>query len=168
VNRLPLQSVSTTDAGEVALALDLGGDTWWWDGARMNAGGALADATAVALAHDGSFAAVVGARGGMQVWDGAWTTVDTGTDADLLAVWAGPDGDAIAVGTGGTVVRVHDGAVTVDALGDATLRAVRLLGADGYAAGEGGAIYSTHDTGATWAQMPVEVPGTILDLDDIE
>jgi photosystem II stability/assembly factor-like uncharacterized protein len=165
------RTISTTDTGELALALAADGSVWRWDGATLAAVGAVPGAEAAALSHDGRFAAIAGDGGALAISDdggASFTTIDAGTSADLLAVWAGAHGEVLAVGGNGTIVRVDGGVATASAPATATLRTVRLDGDDGFAAGDAGEVLATHDGGATWQRLDVAVGGAVYDLDDIE
>jgi photosystem II stability/assembly factor-like uncharacterized protein len=165
------RTISTTDTGALALALADDGSVWRWDGVTLTQASSLAGARAAMLSHDGRFAAVAGDAGALAISDDGgvtWTAVDTGTTADLHAVWSGTHGEVLAAGAAGTIVRLADGVVTVSTPATATLRAVHIHDGVGHAAGDGGEVLVTHDGGASWDVLAVAVAGTVYDLDDIE
>lgn len=91
----------------------------------------------------------------------SWTLVSTGVNATLYAVASNLNGDVIAVGTSGTVVRSADDGVTwtlIDAgVSSAfTLRAVAFSDPSNvWIAGDGGTLFHSTDAGLTWYNQSV-------------
>lgn len=107
-----LRSVAMDPGGHLVLAVDSLGGAWASTdrGAtfarEMSAGVPLA---AVALQADGTLAVAVGAAGALRVRDsrGAWTSVASGTTADLHAALV-EEGAAYIGGDDGTLLAAHD------------------------------------------------------------
>jgi photosystem II stability/assembly factor-like uncharacterized protein len=167
-------SIATHGDGGTALALAADGAVWRWvDGAAgLAPATTLTGARAIALSHDGRFAAVAGDRGGLLVSDDGgltWAPHPTGTAVDLHAVWVTSAGHVLAVGDAGTIVRLDDDGLSVETPGSGTLRAVHLNGAGvGLAAGDGGEVLSTSDGGRTWSALDLGVTAVIYGLDEID
>src|SRR5207248_6298647 len=127
-------AVATDDGGETAIALAADGGVWRYDGSFTKVA-SVAGARAVALSHDGGVAAVVGDGGAMLRSDDGglgWANVASGTAASLRAVNASADGEIVAVGDGGAIVRT--GAALAQVGGEA-LDAIRIdEDGNGYAA----------------------------------
>jgi photosystem II stability/assembly factor-like uncharacterized protein len=168
------RSIATHGDGGTALALADDGSVWRW----TEGSNGLAQATsqpgarALAISHDGRYAAIAGDNGALAVSsDGGltWAPHPTGTAVDLHAVWVTSTGQLLAVGDAGTVVVLQDDGISVETPGTGTLRAVHLNGQGvGLAAGDGGEVLATDDGGLTWSVLDLGVSSVIYGLDEID
>jgi photosystem II stability/assembly factor-like uncharacterized protein len=126
-------------------------------------------ARAVAVSPNGLHAIVVG-NGISQSSDGGKTwTLATRGDITFNAVRIDDTGDAVAVGTNGTVAKIDaEGRTLLQNIGNAELQTLHVLGYSkrGYASGNGGQTWITNDGGWTWAHGP-NVGRTVLGIDEI-
>jgi photosystem II stability/assembly factor-like uncharacterized protein len=168
------RSVATDHTGAVAVLLRLDGSIWRYDASAgsMLEVSSLPGARSLSMSHDGLHAIVVGDHGGLARSDDGgltWSTLSTGTDADLYAGWATAGGDLVAVGAVGTMVRVDASGIEVTNPGSGTLRAVHIDAAGvGIAAGEGGEVLTSTDGGNSWDIADVHIEGTVLGLDVVD
>jgi photosystem II stability/assembly factor-like uncharacterized protein len=167
-------SVATAQEAATVLAVDSNGGVWSYDETT----GALAQrttvagASAVAISPTGQQAVLVGAG----VWlssDGGvtWTAVSAASPTlALTAVSIDDDGNAVAVGAAGAIASFNfTGSFSVQHLGTAGFNALHIADPDdtdrtGYAVGEGGVVYITHDSGTTWELGP-NVGKTVYGVD---
>ncbi len=167
------RAVAAAQQGTTVLALSSDGGLWTYDGSLARRV-TVAGARAVALSPDGNFAMIAGAGMLMRSFDAgsSWQplTVDPAITFDDVRI--NPDGSAVAVGTAGAIANIDaSGAVAIQHVGTADLHALHIAdedGADatGFAAGEGGQVLITHDSGATWALGP-NLGRTVWGVDEI-
>jgi photosystem II stability/assembly factor-like uncharacterized protein len=169
------RSVAAAQAGSTVLALGEDGGVWSFDEAAgaLAQTGTLSGAHAVAVSPDGSTAYVAGAG----LWrsrdaGASWTQLAVDPALALDAVNANEDGGAVAVGAAGAIVEVEaSGAIAVQHAGNASLHALHIADADdadamGFAAGDGGEVWITRDSGVTW-QLGPTLARTVLGVDQI-
>ncbi|HEY4240811.1 MAG TPA: YCF48-related protein [Kofleriaceae bacterium] len=167
-------SVSAAEAGPTVLAIDATGGLWNYAAGAFShhaEDAAITGARAVAVSPDGELAMVAGA-GLARSADGGvtWTALAIPAGESFADVRIDDDGSAVAVGAAGAIASIaRDGTVTVTHVGTANLHTLYVAhgwGNTGYAAGEGGQVWLTHDGGATWSAGPT-VDGTVLGIDDV-
>ncbi len=173
------RSLAAAQAGSTVLAVGDDGSIWSYADGRLVQRTTIDGAHAVAVSPDGTQAVVAGA-GLSRSSDGGltWHPVSPAggpsssdrIDAQLDSVRINDVGDIVAVGAGGMVARVDiDNRVLTQTVGTANLRALHVLGgysATGYAAGDGGQTWMTHDGGWTWVPGP-NVGANVLSVDEI-
>ena len=167
------RALAAAQEGTTVLAVSDDAQLWSYDNGALAARASLPGARAVALSPAGDIAAVAGA--------GMWKSDDGGASFTQLAVdpaivlddvRVAEDGSITAVGAGGAIVHVDAlGAVTVQHVGSANLHALHIADPDaidsvGYAAGDGGTVWITHDSGVTWSLGPT-LGRTVLGVDEI-
>ncbi|MBA3395323.1 MAG: hypothetical protein H0T89_21925 [Deltaproteobacteria bacterium] len=167
------RGLSAAQRGTTVLAVSADGGIWSYADGRLERRGTLAGVRAVAVSPDGTYAIAAG--------DGLARSVDAGLTWTPLAVDAAlrfedvridHAGEALAVGTGGTVARIDlDGRVLVQRVGTANLRALHVApsttySGSGFAGGDGGQTWITHDSGWTWIEGP-NLGRTVLGVDEI-
>lgn len=166
------RAVAAAQEGATVLALSSDGGLWSYDGALTRVA-TLTGAHAIALSPDGNLAMVAGAGMLLRSFDAGETwqtlTVDPALGFDDIRINA--DGSAVAVGTGGAIANIDaSGTVTVQHVGAADLHTLHIADdpgeATGFAAGEGGQVLVTHDSGATWA-LGANVGRTVYGVDEI-
>ena len=123
--------------------------------------GTLAGARAIAVSPDGELAMVAGAGLSRSSDAGAtWTPLAVEPGVVFEDVRLAEDGSAVAVGADGVVASIDPaGGVSLQHVGAASLHTLHLPDPDsidttGYAAGDGGQVWITHDAGATWTAGP--------------
>jgi len=166
------RSVAAAEQGSTVLAIADDGGVWSYDGALARRT-SLDGARAVAISHDGDAAIIVGR--------GMWRSSDAGASWTQLAADPGnvfddvrmfEDGSAVAVGASGAIAAIDTaGAVTVQHAGSTNLHTLHVadpdaIDATGYAGGDNGAVWITHDSGVTWSLGPT-LSGTVLGVDEI-
>lgn len=165
------RAVAAAQWGGSVMGLDASGDVWALDRGALVTRAHIAGARGLAISPDGNRAIVVG--------DGAFVSSDAGktfTKVQLAGTFddvrIGEDGTAVAVGAGGAIATIdaHRHA-TVQRVGTADLHALHIPDVDaedglGYAAGDGGQVWVTHDAGATWAMGP-HLDRTVFGIDEI-
>jgi photosystem II stability/assembly factor-like uncharacterized protein len=166
------RSVAAAQQGDTVLAIAGDGGLWQYAGSLAQLT-TLSGARTVAVSPDGDTALAAG--------HGLWRSVDAGHSWQALVVdpalvfddvRVGEDGTAVAVGSGGAIAMIAaSGAVAVQHAGTADLHALHIADPDsvdatGYAAGDGGAVWITHDAGLTWLAGP-NVGRTVLGVDEI-
>jgi photosystem II stability/assembly factor-like uncharacterized protein len=82
-------------------------------------------------------------------------------------------GQAVAVGSGGAIAHIaFDGSVVMQHLGTADLHTIHIADIGegyesvGFAGGDGGQVWITHDGGWSWSQGP-NAGQTVLGVDEI-
>jgi len=166
-------SVAAAQHASTVLAVSSDGGLWSYDNALTRVT-TLPGIRAVAVSPDGETAIAVGA-GVQRSLDGGktWSTLTVDAGLSFADVRINDDGEAVAVGTAGTIARIDgEGRVLVQHVGSTDLKTVHIaeIGdgytATGYAAGVGGQIYMTTDGGWTWTVGP-NVGRTVLGVDEI-
>ncbi|MFN0248188.1 MAG: YCF48-related protein [Kofleriaceae bacterium] len=158
---------------KTVLAIDEDGGVWSYADGALAMRGQVAGATAIAVAPDGQLAIAAG-RGLSKSTDGGvtWMALDVDPSIVFEDVRFDRRGDAVAVGSSGAVARIDaDGRVLLQRVGTADLKTLHVAPTDdytgiGYAAGIGGQVWITYDSGWTWDAGPT-VGGTVLGVDEI-
>lgn len=124
---------------------------------------------AVAADHHGMSAAAVGEAGALVLSDDGgqtWSPQPSGTTETLHAVNVLDARNVLAVGEGGTIVRLGEQGVEVSSYGPQALFALHVI-ADGTggAAGEGGRLLETRDGGRSWVAKPLPIETDLRGLD---
>ncbi|MGE0871448.1 MAG: hypothetical protein AB7P03_23000 [Kofleriaceae bacterium] len=166
------RSVAAAQRGTTVLAISEDGGLWSYEAGGLVRRKTIQGARAVAISPDGNTALVVGA--GMSISSDAgntWSPLELEATTQLEDARIDDRGEGLAVGAGGLVARLaYDGQVVTQNLGTADLHTmfVPWSGDDraGYAAGEGGQVWITHDTGWTWEMGP-NLGRTVLGIDVI-
>ena len=157
--------------GTNVMAIDTAGAVWAFDRGSLTTRATIAGARGLAVSPDGDLVMVAG--------DGLWLSIDSGHTFSKLDVAGqfeevriGLDGSAVAVGAGGAIAKLDaQHHATVQHVGTADLHAVHIPDPDatdgvGYAAGDGGQVLVTHDSGATWTMGP-DLGRTVFGIDEI-
>ena len=165
------RAIAAAQLADAVLAVDTSNGVWAYEHGALVARATLPGARGIAISADGNVAMVAG--------DGLYLSTDGGHQFAALdvtgqfdAVRIGEDGTAVAVGAGGAIATVDaQRHVRVQHVGTADLHTVHIpdpdsLDGTGYAAGEGGQVLVTHDSGATWTMGP-NVGRTVLGIDEI-
>ncbi len=167
------RSVAAAQEASTVLAVSDDGGIWAYEAGTLTKRTTLAGMHAVAVSPDGETAIVAGA-GLQRSLDGGktWTALAVDSSLRFEDVRINDDGEAIAVGAAGIVARIDgEGRVLTQRVGTADLRTLHISPATdysgtGYAAGEGGQIWLTNDSGWTWTAGP-NVGHTVLGVDEI-
>lgn len=167
------RSIAAAQQGTTVLALSDDGGLWSYDGHALVRHATFAGARAIAVSPDGGLAMIAGQGLTMSSDAGAsWMQLAADPSLALEDVRIGDDGSAVAVGGNGAIATVDTGgAVAVQHVGTAALHTLHVADPDstdatGYAAGEGGQVLITHDSGASWALGP-NVGRTVWSVDEI-
>ena len=165
------RAIAAAQLGETVLAVDAAGGVWSYEHGALVARTSIPGAHGVAVSADGDVAMIAG--------DGLFLSLDGGhqftkldTTGTFDDVRIGEDGNAVAVGANGAIASVDaQHHVTVQHVGTADLHTVHIPDPDsidgtGYAAGDGGQVLVTHDSGATWTMGP-NVGRTVFGIDEI-
>lgn len=161
------------DGAKTVLAIDDAGTVWSYANGALVERSRVEGASSIAVAPDGRFAIAAG-RGLAKSTDAGvtWTPLDVDASIVFEDVRFDRRGDAVAVGSGGAVARIDaDGRVLLQRVGAADLKTLHVAPTDdytgiGYAAGVGGQIWITYDSGWTWEAGPT-AGGTVLAVDEI-
>jgi len=167
------RSVAAAQRGETVLAISDDGGVWSYAGDQLVRLTTIAGARAVAVSPDGQLALVAGA-GLSRSTDGGktWTALTVDASMTFEDARLEDTGDGLAVGAAGAVARIDaEGTVLTQHVGTADLHAMHIAPSTtysgiGYAAGDGGQIWITHDSGWTWTAGP-NVGHTVLGVDEI-
>ncbi len=168
------RSVAAAQQAETVLAVSSDGAIWAYEAGALTKRTTLAGMQTIAVSPDGETAIAAGA-GISRSLDGGKTWNALTVDASLRFedVRIDDDGEAVAVGADGIVARIDgEGRVLTQRVGTADLHTLHIApGADGYtgigyAAGEGGQIWVTKDSGWTWTAGS-NVGHTVLGVDEI-
>jgi photosystem II stability/assembly factor-like uncharacterized protein len=166
-------SVSAAQQASTVLAVSEDGAIWSVTDGALSKQATLPGMRSIAVSMDGQIAFAAG--------DGLYRSNDGGKSWNQLAVdpsfsyadvWIDESGEAVAAGAGGVVSRIDaDGRVLTQRVGNADLKTLHIAPSDdysglGYAAGEGGQIWITEDSGWTWKLGP-NVGRTVLGADEI-
>jgi photosystem II stability/assembly factor-like uncharacterized protein len=167
-------SVAIDSSGDVIMALDRSGTVWREDrSSSLRPVFSSSGAVALAMSHDGERSAVM--VPGQTLWlseagGGAWRSLPLGGTYDLRNAWISKDGEIVAVGAEGAVLRVDENhRVTAQQPTLSDLDAIHLGGNGvGYAGGADGHLLQTLDDGVTWTEMDKVAPQRILGIDQID
>lgn len=165
------RSIATAQESTNVLALGDDGRVWQYDG-TLKPITTLPGARALAVSPDGELAIAVGTSMYRSVDGGATWTALAAPAVSLDDVRIAEDGSAVAVGAAGTIANIDaTGAVTLQTVGTANLHALHIADpeatdATGYAAGDGGQVLITQDSGLTWTMGP-NVGRTVFGVDEI-
>ena len=165
------RSISAAQRGTTVLALADDGAVWSYESGALVRRATIAGAHAISVSPDGSTAVIAG-DGLLRSRDGgvSWTKLATNDGARFEDAHVEDDGAVLAVGKAGVVAMVDaDGRVLHQRLGTADLHTMRVAGwsesvLDGFAGGDGGHTWLTHDGGWTWEAGP-NVGATALGVD---
>jgi photosystem II stability/assembly factor-like uncharacterized protein len=155
--------------------VSVAGGVWSYVTGQLVRGGSFPGGRAIALAPDGERAILVGDHLISRSNDGgrSWAPLVSG-DVRFDDVRIGEDGDAVAVGSAGSLAHISAaGEVALQQVGTADLHTLHIAEADegsssaaGFTAGEGGQVFITVDGGTTWRAGP-NVGRTVLGFDQI-
>lgn len=168
-------AVAAAQGAETALAVSDTGAVFSIESGQLVGRGSFTGARAVAISPDGDSAIVVGDHLITRSSDGGrtWTPLAAGDSVRFDDVRIDETGEALAVGSGGTIAHITSGgAVTLQQIGVADLHAVHIADSDddaeavGFAAGDNGRVFLTRNGGSTWSPGPT-VNGTVLGIDMI-
>lgn len=163
----------STERTKTVLAIDETGGIWAYADGALVRRSEVAGASAIGVAPDGQLAIAAG-HGLARSSDGGhtWTQLEVDPSIEFHDVRFDRRGDAVAVGSGGAVARIDpEGRVLVQRIGTADLTTLHVAPTDdysgiGYAAGVGGQVWITYDSGWTWEAGPT-AGGTVLGVDEI-
>jgi photosystem II stability/assembly factor-like uncharacterized protein len=168
-------AVAAAQGAETALAVSDTGAVFSIENGQLVGRGSFAGTRAVAISPDGDSAILVGDQMITRSSDGGrtWTPLAVAGNARFDDVRIDETGEALAVGSGGTIAHITSGgAVTLQQVGLADLHAIHIADSDdgaeavGFAAGDSGQVFITRNGGSTWSPGPT-VNGTVLGLDMI-
>ncbi len=167
------RSVSAARAGETVLAVSDDGGIWSYEGGQLVQRTTITGADAIAVSADGQTVLLAGA-GLSRSTDGGrtWTPLMVDPSVRFADVRIDDRGEGFAVGSAGAIARVDaDGRVLLQRAGSADLQTLFVPYSSawdgvGYAAGDGGQIWLTHDAGWTWEMGP-NLGRTVLGVDEI-
>jgi photosystem II stability/assembly factor-like uncharacterized protein len=166
-------SVTAAQQATTVLAVSADGGIWGYDQGQLAKHFTIEGLKAIDVSPDGQTAFAVG-NGLFRSLDAGktWTALSVDPSFAYSAVSIDENGEAVAVGDGGVVSRVDlEGRVLTQRLGTADLKAIHIAPSDdytgrGYAAGVGGQIWITDDSGWTWTKGP-NAGRTVLSVDEI-
>jgi len=168
------RSIAAAQDAEVVLAVSDDGALWSYENNQLVKRGSFAGARVVAVSADGLTAMLAGDNLLARSTDSGrtWSTL-TGTErASYDDVRLDSTGAATAVGTGGAIAHISsDNAVVMQHVGTADLHTIHVAEVGeyesiGFAAGDGGNVFVTHDGGWTWTAGQ-NVGLTVRGLDEI-
>jgi photosystem II stability/assembly factor-like uncharacterized protein len=168
-------AVAAAQGAETVLAVSDTGEVFSIENHQLISRGSFAGTRAVAISPDGDSAILVGDHLITRSSDGGrtWTPLAVGGNVRFDDVRIDETGQALAVGSGGTIAHIMPGgAVILQQVGLADLHAVHIADSDdgveavGFAAGDNGRVFITRNSGSTWSPGPT-VNGTVLGLDMI-
>lgn len=166
-------SVAAAQQATTVLAVSEDGGIWSFADNALTKRTTLTGMHAVAVSPDGQTAIAAG-EGLFRSNDAGrtWSAIAVDPSFAYADVWIGEDGEAIAAGANGVVSRIdRDGRVLTQHLGTSDLKTIHIAPSDdytglGYAAGEGGQVWITEDSGWTWKKGP-NLGRTVLGADEI-
>ena len=167
------RSLAAAQKGTTVLAVAADGGVWAYEDGGLVKKATIPGARAVSVSPDGRTALISG-DGLLRSRDGGvtWTRLPANAGEVFHDGHVENDGAALAVGKAGIMAMVDaDGRVIHQRIGTADLHTMHTKGwtasaLDGYAAGDGGATWITHDGGWTWEAGP-NVGATVLGVDEI-
>jgi photosystem II stability/assembly factor-like uncharacterized protein len=167
-----IRAIAAAQWAETVLAIGSAGEILSFEHGALVQRTVIAGAHGLAISPDGDIAMIAAADGLYVSTDGghAFTKLDASGSFDDVRI--GEDGNAVAVGAAGAIASVDaQRHVSVQHVGTVDLHTVHIpdpdsLDATGYAAGEGGEVLVTHDSGATWSIGP-NLGRTVLGMDEI-
>lgn len=167
------RSVSAARHGETVLAVSDDGGVWSFEEGRLIKRTTIAGADAIAVSADGQTVLLAGAGLSRSIDGGqTWTALVVDPSVRFADVRIDDRGEGFAVGSAGAIARVDvEGRVLLQRAGSADLQTLFVPYSSawdgvGYAAGDGGQIWLTHDAGWTWEIGP-SVGRTVLGVDEI-
>lgn len=167
------RAVAAAQRGTTVLAVSDDGGIWAYERGQLVKRTTLAGMRSVAVSPDGQIAIVAGAGLHRSTDAGkTWSPITVDPAFAYEDVRLEATGEALAVGAGGLVSRIDvDGRVISQRIGSADLKTIHVAPSDdytglGYAAGVGGQIWLTRDSGWTWEMGP-NVGRTVLGADEI-
>lgn len=161
------RAVAAAQEGTTVLAISEGGTLWAFEDQQLVSRGNHAGARAVAVSPDGQTAILAGDNMLAKSTDAGltWSPLAIPESIRFDDVRIGEDGKAVAVGSGGAVAHISaDGRVVMQHLGNVDLHSIHIGEEHGFAAGEPGTVWLTHDGGATWTAGP-ELSAAVYGLD---
>jgi photosystem II stability/assembly factor-like uncharacterized protein len=169
-------AVAAAQSGTNVLAVDANGGVWAYDESTgaLNQRTTIAGARAVALSPSGDLAVLAGAGLWLSTDGGVTWAAQTAVSPSLSfnAVSIDDDGAGVVIGDGGAAATFNfDGSFSLQHIGAANLHALHIADPDdtsktGYAAGDGGDVYITQDSGTTWT-LGANVGKTVYGVDVI-
>ncbi len=166
-------SVAAAQQATTVLAVSDDGAIWSYADGALTKQAVLPGMQAIAVSADGQIAIAAG-EGLFRSTDAGvtWTELAVDPSFAYADVWIDETGEAVAAGEGGVVSRIDaDGRVLTQRVGNANLKTIHITPSDdytglGYAAGEGGQVWITEDSGWTWKAGP-NLGRTVLGADEI-
>ena len=167
------RSVAAAQQGTTVLAVSADGGLWSYEHGALVKRTTIAGARAIAVSPDGRTAILAG-DGLQKSTDGGlhWAPLPANAGTVFEDVHVDNDGAGLAVGKAGVVALFDaDGRVLHQTVGTADLHTMHVAGwsdsaLEGYAAGDGGKTWITHDGGWTWSAGP-DLGATVLGVDEI-
>jgi photosystem II stability/assembly factor-like uncharacterized protein len=164
------RSIAAAQRGSTVLAISDDGGLWSYENQQFVRRTTIAGAKAIAVSPDGQTAIIAG-TGLSRSTDAGRTWTALPTDLSYASVRIDDRGESVAVGAAGVVARVdYEGRVLLQQVGTGNLRTLHLAtwdaGGLGYAAGDGGQVWITNDSGWSWAEGP-NLGRTVLGVDQI-
>ena len=167
------RSVSAARRGETVLAVSDSGGIWSYENGRLVQRTTIAGADAIAVSADGQTVLLAGAGLSRSTDAGrTWSPLAVDPSVRFADVRIDDRGEGFAVGSSGAIARVDlEGRVLLQRVGTSDLQTLFVPYSSawdgvGYAAGDGGQIWLTHDAGWTWEMGP-NVGRTVLGVDEI-
>ncbi len=166
-------SVAAAQQAATVLAVSEDGGIWSFANGALTRTATLPGMHAVAVSPDGQIAVAAG-EGLFRSNDAGQTWKEIVVDPSFAYadVWMDENGEAVAAGAHGVLSRIDaDGRVLTQRLGDFDLKTIHIAPSDdygglGFAAGVGGQVWITEDSGWTWKMGP-NVGRTVLGADEI-
>ena len=165
------RALAAAQWGGAVLGVDTAGTVWSFEGGQLVTRATIPGARGIAISPDGNVAMVAGDGVYLSI-DGAHHFAKLDAVGQFDDVRIGLDGRAIAVGAGGAIATIDTAHhATVQHVGTADLHAIHVPDPDavdglGYAAGDGGQVLVTRDSGATWTMGP-NLGKTVYGIDEI-
>ncbi len=166
------RALAAAQLSDTVLAVDTAGSVWSYEHGALVSRAKIPGAHGVAISTEGDIAMIAADDGLYLSSDGGHQFAKLDVSGAFEDVRIGEDGNAVAVGAAGAIATVDaQRHVRVQHVGTADLHTVHIPDPDsidgtGYAAGEGGQVLVTHDSGATWSMGP-NLGRTVFGLDEI-